>query len=93
MGFLRNAWYAVAWSDEIAPGGQIRRKVLNEDLLIARRVRGEISVVRNRCPHRFAPLHLGQREGDVIECPYHGLRFDLSGKCLSNPHGDRKSVV
>jgi phenylpropionate dioxygenase-like ring-hydroxylating dioxygenase large terminal subunit len=88
MGFLRNAWYAVAWSDEIAPGGQIRRKVLNEDLLIARRVGGEISVVRNRCPHRFAPLHLGQREGDVIECPYHGLRFDLSGKCLGNPHGD-----
>jgi len=88
MSFLRNSWYAVAWSDEIAWGSQIRRKVLNEDLLIARGAGGAVSVLRNRCPHRFAPLHLGTREGDVIECAYHGLRFDLLGKCLSNPHGD-----
>ncbi len=88
MAFLRNSWYAVAWCDEVEAGAQIRRKILGEDLLIARTTAGEVRVLRNRCPHRFAPLHLGEREGDTIECPYHGLRFDLSGRCLLNPHGD-----
>ena len=26
--------------------------------------------------------------GDAIECPYHGLRFDRTGQCVHNPHGD-----
>jgi vanillate O-demethylase monooxygenase subunit len=44
--------------------------------------------MRNRCPHRFAPLSMGQRVGDVIECAYHGLQFNLAGACILNPHGD-----
>lgn len=88
MTFLRHAWYAAAWSDEIAPGGQLNRKILGEDLLLVRADEGSISALRNRCPHRFAPLHLGRRVGDVIECPYHGLRFNLDGTCVGNPHGD-----
>jgi vanillate O-demethylase monooxygenase subunit len=39
------------------------------------------------CPHRFAPLHLGKVEGDIIACPYHGLQFGPDGKCVLNPHG------
>jgi phenylpropionate dioxygenase-like ring-hydroxylating dioxygenase large terminal subunit len=39
------------------------------------------------CPHRFAPLHQGVRQGDVVNCPYHGLGFDSTGACVHNPHG------
>jgi len=88
MTFLRNSWYAVGWSDEAASGGQFRRRILGEDLLIARSEDGRVHALRNRCPHRFAPLHLGKREADTIGCAYHGLRFDLAGRCLLNPHGD-----
>jgi phenylpropionate dioxygenase-like ring-hydroxylating dioxygenase large terminal subunit len=88
MPFLRNSWYVAGWSDEVPPGGHLRRKVLGEDLLVLRDEASVVSVLRNRCPHRFAPLHLGQRLGNVIECPYHGLRFDMSGRCVLNPHGN-----
>jgi len=42
------------------------------------------------CPHRFASLSRGRFEDDIVECPYHGLRFDLNGVCVYNPHGDGK---
>lgn len=87
MPFLRNCWYVAAWGDEIPAGGSIHRRILNEDILLARDSEGQVRALRNRCPHRFAPLSLGQRFGDVIECPYHGLRFDLQGRCVLNPHG------
>lgn len=88
MSFLRNCWYVAAWDDEVAAKGSIHRRILNEDILLARDAQGVVRAMRNRCPHRFAPLSMGERTGDVIECPYHGLRFDLEGRCVHNPHGD-----
>ncbi|MDQ3924906.1 MAG: Rieske (2Fe-2S) protein [Actinomycetota bacterium] len=29
------------------------------------------------CTHRGGPLAEGEREGDVVTCPWHGSRFDL----------------
>ena len=51
---------------------------------------GDASAVAlaDRCPHRFAPLHLGQVREDRIQCPYHGLEFDRHGKCVFNPQAD-----
>ena len=42
--------------------------------------------MRNRCPHRFAPLTDGRVIDDAIQCPYHGLRFNTAGRCVLNPH-------
>ncbi len=37
-----------------------------------------------RCPHQGAPLISGQVTGNVLACPWHGYRFDLSsGQCTS----------
>lgn len=89
MPFLRNAWYAAAWDDEISSVELFHRRILNEDILILRDEAGAAHALRNRCPHRFAPLHLGTRVGgDAIRCPYHGLEFDVEGRCVHNPHGD-----
>lgn len=87
MPFLRNCWYVAAWSDEIPLEGTFRRRILNEDILFARGSDGMLRAMRNRCPHRFAPLSLGERIDDVIECAYHGLKFNLNGQCVLNPHG------
>lgn len=43
--------------------------------------------LHDRCPHRFAPRHLGKRVGDEIACGYHALRFNGQGHCTFNPHG------
>lgn len=88
MPFLRNAWYVAAWDDEVPDGASFTRRILNEDILLARGSDGIVHAIRNRCPHRFAPLSLGKRVGDVIQCAYHGLQFDLGGRCVHNPHGD-----
>lgn len=87
MTFLRNTWYVAAWDDEVTDVS-FHRRILGEDILITRDASGVAHALRNRCPHRFAPLHLGERIGDSIECPYHGLQFNLAGTCVHNPHGD-----
>src|SRR3546814_2064481 len=87
MEYLRNTWYAVAWSDEIGdqPFG---RKVIEDPLVIYRTADGGLHVLRDMCPHRFAPLSKGKIISDQLQCPYHGLRFNSNGQCVFNPHGD-----
>jgi nitrite reductase/ring-hydroxylating ferredoxin subunit len=50
------------------------------------RVEEELYAFDNACPHEGNPLVEGEVLGDVLECAYHGWRFDLgTGACL---HGD-----
>lgn len=87
MSFVRNAWYVAGWSNEVNPGQLFHRTYLKEPVLIYRKQDGTAVAMSDRCPHRFAPLHMGKMIGDSVECPYHGLVFDCSGTCTSNPHG------
>jgi phenylpropionate dioxygenase-like ring-hydroxylating dioxygenase large terminal subunit len=86
MQFLTNTWYAASWSDDVGESF-LARTILEEPLLLFRRSDGSVATLRDTCPHRFAPLHLGKRVGDEVQCPYHGLRFDGFGHCTHNPHG------
>lgn len=88
MNYLRNAWYVAAWEDEIAGDSLFHRTILSEPVLLYRTSSDEIVALADRCPHRFAPLHLGRRVGDVVQCGYHGLCFGPTGECVSSPHGD-----
>lgn len=90
MAFLKNAWYVACWSEDIPQGKLFHRKLLEEDVVFYRKEDGEPVALRDRCPHRFIPLHLGHLTEDTIECCYHGLRFDCTGRCVQNPHGDGK---
>jgi phenylpropionate dioxygenase-like ring-hydroxylating dioxygenase large terminal subunit len=87
MPFLKNTWYAAAWSDEVDGDTLLSRRILDVAIVVARDTAGVPHGLRDRCPHRFAPLHLGRHCGDTIECAYHGLQFDLSGALAVNPHG------
>lgn len=88
MNYLREVWYVAGWSDDVATGTSIARTLLGESVALFRGSDGKIQALRNRCPHRFAPLARGAVVGDTLQCPYHGLRFDGSGQCRFNPHGD-----
>lgn len=87
MKFIRNTWYVAAWGDEVGRA-LLPRTLLEEPVVLYRRTDGRPVAMQDRCPHRFAPLHMGQLDGDVVECPYHGLRFDGTGACVLNPHGE-----
>jgi vanillate O-demethylase monooxygenase subunit len=75
-----------AWEQEIEGTGILARTFLGEPVMLFRKQDGTgYAMLADRCPHRFAPLSLGKRDGDLIQCPYHGLTFDQTGACVRNP--------
>jgi vanillate O-demethylase monooxygenase subunit len=49
------------------------------------RIGGDVVVLEDRCPHRWAPLSAGEVVDGTIRCAYHGWRFDRSGQCAEIP--------
>lgn len=82
--FLKNAWYVAGWSKEY---GQklVAQRLLNECVVLYRKQDGTPVALEDACPHRKLPLSKGSLKNDVIECGYHGLTFDGSGKCVAAP--------
>lgn len=85
--FIRNAWHVVGWSSEIGEG-LLTRRILGEPLVFYRTEAGEAVALVDVCPHKLAPMHLGRRIGDNLQCGYHGLEFDQRGGCVRNPQGN-----
>jgi nitrite reductase/ring-hydroxylating ferredoxin subunit len=51
--------------------------------IVVLRVGAALHAFDNACPHEGNPLVDGEVLGDVLECAYHGWRFDLeTGACL-----------
>ena len=85
--------YVVCPLAELAPG---ERKIVT----VGRRsigvfnVNGNLYALRNRCPHKGAPLCQGivrplvtspapyqfatEREGEILRCPWHGWEFEIA---------------
>jgi vanillate O-demethylase monooxygenase subunit len=82
--FLRNVWYMAGWSEELDQN-LLSRRIAGRPTVFYRKLDGSIAALLDRCPHRFAPLSKGKREGDSLVCPYHGLTFDAQGACVRNP--------
>ncbi len=88
MEFLRNTWYAALWAQDLEPRQLLARKFLDEPVVLYRKPDGAVAALRDVCPHRHAPLHLGTvRDDGSLQCGYHGLVFDATGACVRNPHG------
>jgi phenylpropionate dioxygenase-like ring-hydroxylating dioxygenase large terminal subunit len=88
MRYLKNAWYMVGWSNELTDQ-LLSRRLFDQQIVLFRKTDGSIAALADRCPHRFAPLSMGERRGDAVQCPYHGLTFDGSGACIRNPFSDK----
>jgi phenylpropionate dioxygenase-like ring-hydroxylating dioxygenase large terminal subunit len=86
--FVRNAWYVAAWDHEVTRG-LTRRIILDEPVLLYRKDDGTAVALEDRCCHRQAPLSMGKLIGNIVQCPYHGLQFDSTGKCVRVPSQER----
>jgi phenylpropionate dioxygenase-like ring-hydroxylating dioxygenase large terminal subunit len=86
--FLRNYWY-VAASDSEVGRKPLRRTILGEPIVLFRLEDGTPVAFEDRCAHRHLPLSMGKLVGDHLQCHYHGLRFDQTGRCVRIPGQDQ----
>jgi phenylpropionate dioxygenase-like ring-hydroxylating dioxygenase large terminal subunit len=86
--FIHNAWYTAAWADEIADR-PLGRRICNEPIVFFRDRQGRIAALEDRCCHRGSPLNLGTVVERGLQCGYHGLIYDRTGRCVHIPAQDR----
>ena len=89
---LRGYWYAVAQSSDIAPG-PIAVTLLGERLVLWRTADGILAAAYDRCPHREAPLSLGQVVENGLQCPYHGWTFGADCACVRIPSAPLEQAI
>jgi vanillate O-demethylase monooxygenase subunit len=82
--FVRNAWYVAAWSKEVGRS-LLPRTILNENVVLFRKQDGTPVAMTDRCPHKLAPLSMGELVGDLVQCGYHGMQYDDTGRCVRIP--------
>ncbi|HEX7095947.1 MAG TPA: aromatic ring-hydroxylating dioxygenase subunit alpha [Acidimicrobiales bacterium] len=89
---LRPYWYAVARSTDVTPG-PVPVVLLGERLVVWRGEGGTLSAAPDRCPHREAPLSLGEVDEGCLVCPYHGWTFAAGGRCVRVPSSEPTAPV
>jgi nitrite reductase/ring-hydroxylating ferredoxin subunit len=84
---MRRYWIPAAFSHQIpkADGPPVRVRLLGENLVLFRDTQGRLGLLDERCPHRTASLFYGRNEESGLRCVYHGLKFDVDGKCVDLP--------
>jgi vanillate O-demethylase monooxygenase subunit len=86
--FPKNCWYVAAASSEVGRT-LLKRTIAEETVILYRTEAGAPIAMLDLCPHRHAPLSLGRLVGDAVECGYHGVTFDCTGKCVRIPGEER----
>jgi phenylpropionate dioxygenase-like ring-hydroxylating dioxygenase large terminal subunit len=84
---IPNGWFAVAWSKDLVDGEVKRARYFGEELVVFRTRSGVVRVLDAYCVHLGAHIGEGGRVvGETIRCPFHGWRYDGSGKCVEIPY-------
>ena len=75
----------VAETSEIPVGKMKMVRIKDEEILIAN-VNGSFYAIANPCTHSGRALSEGSLEGNIVTCPIHGSRFDVTtGKNILGP--------
>ena len=90
---MRRYWQPVALLDEFDPALDPRMaqrplkavRLLGQELVLFRDETGRYGLLDRDCPHRGADLAYARHEGDGLRCPFHGWKFDATGRCLETP--------
>ena len=76
----------VALSGELGAGDR-KLVFVNGRSIVLLNIEGGLHAVDNSCPHNGASLASGRLDGNVLQCPAHGLRFDLATGWMPRPGG------
>jgi phenylpropionate dioxygenase-like ring-hydroxylating dioxygenase large terminal subunit len=85
-------WYVVMDSTQVRdkPVGVVR---MGEKLVFWRDTSGKVSCLRDKCVHRGVQLSKGKVIGDHVQCPFHGLEYDSSGRVTVIPANGKSTPV
>ena len=85
-------WYVVMDSTQVKdkPVGVVR---MGEKLVFWRDVSRKVNCLRDKCVHRGVQLSKGKVIRDHIQCPFHGLEYDSSGKVTVIPANSKNTPV
>ncbi len=81
---LASHWHPVALSRHLGTT-PLAVTLLDQRLVLHRGISGVAMAAVDRCPHRGAALSAGSIDNDLLVCPYHGFRFEPSGRCVLIP--------
>lgn len=84
---MRRYWIPAAFTHQVPErdGPPVRVRLMCEDLVLFRDTDGHYGLLDERCPHRLASLFFGRNEQNGLRCVYHGLKFDVAGRCVDAP--------
>lgn len=84
---MREYWVPALLSSELpaADGPPMRVMLLSEKLIAMRDTDGRVALFAEACPHRGASLFYAQNKDCGLRCAFHGMKFDINGKCTDMP--------
>ncbi|MCG8443321.1 MAG: aromatic ring-hydroxylating dioxygenase subunit alpha [Caulobacterales bacterium] len=88
--FAYNHWYVAGLAEEFGQSPKAKT-LLERSIVFYRTQAGELTAFQNRCLHRSFPLSEGYREGDLLVCRYHGIRYGPDGSIARIPCQERSS--
>ncbi len=81
---LINNWYVACDSARLA-AEPLALRMLDQPVVLYRDSGGVAHCLADTCVHRGGSLGRGKCINDALRCPYHGWRFDGSGRCVEIP--------
>ena len=82
---LYDYWYVATHGQNLPRSGKLPVTMLGQQILLLRDNEGNVSALKDFCPHRGIPLRYGKFDGCEVECCYHGWRFNTQGTCTAIP--------
>ena len=82
-----NKFVKVATKSEIADQSVMLLNVEGKRIALFN-LGGEFYALDDTCPHASGPLSEGSIEGEDVECPWHGSRFDIKTGEVTAPPAD-----
>jgi nitrite reductase/ring-hydroxylating ferredoxin subunit len=74
--------------EDVPAGRGATVELLDGTELALYNIDGQFHAIENFCPHKGAPLADGRLCGHIVECDWHGWRFDVrNGEGLTNGIG------
>jgi len=81
----KNCWYPLSYVHDLDSNGPFKASLYDMPLVLFRGTDGELTCLKDVCPHRAAHLSDGEVRDGRIECLYHGWQYATDGQCVHIP--------